>query len=121
MDEQLYGQFIASLNLLDNYSTPAQQRAQAEEFQTNFHENENSIDYYLYILSTPSPGRRTLLIPWVVAHSAYICLVCLNKLKLLIISKWAVYGKDKKEQIKRFAESYLKDGINVAGGRCRVM
>lgn len=63
MDEQLYGQFIASLNLLDNYSTPAQQRAQAEEFQANFHENENSIDYYLYILSTPSPGRRTLLIP----------------------------------------------------------
>ena len=55
-------------------------------------------------------------------HDAYICLVCLNKLKQLIISKWAIYGRDKKEQIKRFAESYLKDGINVKGGslRCNI-
>ena len=53
MDEKLYEQFITSLNLINNFSTPAQQRMQAEEFQSKFHENENSIEYYLYILSTP--------------------------------------------------------------------
>ena len=56
MDPQEYQQFIYAANLVSDGRTSQEQRGEAEKFIEDFHQRDNSIEYYFHILTTSDPG-----------------------------------------------------------------